>query len=120
MINTFNFQIAIILSIIEKNGRKSEHIFSQTQYYIGMEYRIRKIYGTIDKFPSHLPPPPPFHQIFPLYSKSYIFVLFAQLYQGLWQGVSDILHPMDLSLSQNIKDQLTCTQRNEAWIIHCT
>lgn len=59
MINTFNFQIAIILSIIEKNGRKSEHIFSQTQYYIGMEYRIRKIYGTIDKFPSHLPPPLP-------------------------------------------------------------
>lgn len=43
MINTFNFQIAIILSIIEKNGRKSEQIFSQTQYYIDIEYRIRKI-----------------------------------------------------------------------------
>lgn len=43
MIITFNFQIDIILSIIEKNGRKSEHIFSQTQYYIDMEYRIRKI-----------------------------------------------------------------------------
>lgn len=31
MIKTFNFQIAIILSIIEKNGRESEHIYSQTQ-----------------------------------------------------------------------------------------
>lgn len=71
----------------------------------------------MDKFPSHQSPPPP--KYFPLYSKSYIFVLFAQLYQGLWQGVSDIPHPMDLSLSQNIKDQLTCTQRNEAWIINC-
>lgn len=66
----------------------------------------------------HINHPPPLY--FPLYSKSYIFVLFAQLYQGLWQGVSDILHPLDLSLSQNIKHQLTCTQRNEAWIIHCT
>lgn len=46
MINTFTFQIAIILSIIEKNGKKSEHIFSQYYIYyryICIEYRIRKI-----------------------------------------------------------------------------